>query len=134
VAPVGQQLRNVFGVKSVRLLETVTIRSRENRPAETNGILPSLARLEDATTFYAIRCRGVRVIPGESGPGRIRLDDLRFSAKVPLVLANNSVSYNDIGITTDVDVREGQKVVVGKSTIDKAAQSIFVVVTAKVVD
>ena len=34
----------------------------------------------------------------------------------------------------DIDVREGQKVVVGKLSIDNASQSIFLVVTAKVVD
>ena len=38
------------------------------------------------------------------------------------------------GITTDIDVREGQKVVVGKANIDNSDNALILILTAKVVD
>jgi len=42
--------------------------------------------------------------------------------------------YIDTGIATDVDIREGQKVVVGKANMDGSDRASIVVLTAKVVD
>jgi hypothetical protein len=41
---------------------------------------------------------------------------------------------NNSGIRTDVDVREGQKVVVGKSNISGSVDALILIVTAKVVE
>jgi hypothetical protein len=133
LAGVVQQLRNVFGLKSVRVLETAVLRGREHKGAQTSGIMAPPGKVDIHAT-YSIRYQNAVVSAGEKGAS-IRLDNLGFNAKIPLSQgALNNVQFYDASISTDVDVREGQKVVVGKSSVDSGSQSIFLVVTAKVVD
>ena len=40
----------------------------------------------------------------------------------------------ETGIRTDVDLREGQKAVIGKTTIEGGAEAIFVVVDGAIVE
>jgi hypothetical protein len=128
---VATQLRSVFGFKSLRVLETSVLRGREGRPMEANGLTPAVSKLAE-TAPYGITLKSVAVTAGEKG-ATIRLDGLRFSARIP-VGTPSAIQFQPVGISTDLDVREGQKVVVGKASIDGASQSIFLVVTAKVVD
>ena len=48
-------------------------------------------------------------------------------------ISASQVQNYDIGIQTDVDLREGQKVVVGKSNIESTDSALFVILTAKLV-
>jgi hypothetical protein len=43
------------------------------------------------------------------------------------------VQYIDTGITQDVDVKEGQKVVVGRASLDGPEKALFLILTARVV-
>jgi hypothetical protein len=131
LAGVATQLRNVFGVKSVRLLETAVLRGREGSGGQMNGTMTTPTKLDVNATFE-LRYSGTQVSAGDKGQN-IRIDNLRFQAKVPHAVGNN-FQFSDAAMSTDIDVREGQKVVVGKSSIDSASQSLFLVVTAKVVD
>ena len=132
LAGVVQQLRNVFGLKSVRVLETAVLRGREGNGGETNGVMSPPTKV-DAPASYGLRYSRMYVSAGEKGPN-IRINELRFWAKMPIANAAGGIQFMEAGMNTDVDIREGQKVVVGKTSIDTAAQSIFLVVTAKVVD
>ena len=128
---VATQLRNVFGLKSVRVLETSVIRGREGRQIQTSGVAPSATKLAE-TAPYSIVVKSTAVTVSEKGSA-IRLDGLQFSCRVPTGTPG-AVQFQTVGLSTDLDVHEGQKVVVGKANIDGAAQSMFLVVTAKLVD
>lgn len=128
---VVQQLRSVFGLKSFRVLETAVVRGREGRRLETNGLMAPVSKL-DANAYYTIQVSNMAISTTDKG-STIRLDGLRFNAKLPTGNSTH-LQYSDAGFNTEIDIREGQKVVVGKSSIDTASQSIFLVVTAKVVD
>jgi len=82
---------------------------------------------------YSIEVKNLAVSGAEKGAS-IRLDGLRFNMRLPVIMPGGGTHYSESGISTDIDIREGQKVVVGKSSIDSGSQSIFLVVTAKVVD
>jgi hypothetical protein len=45
-----------------------------------------------------------------------------------------NVQYIDTGFNTGIDVREGQKVVVGKANIDGSNNAMTLVVTARVAE
>ena len=132
LAGVAQQLRNAFGLKSIRVLETAVLRGSEFMGAATNGVMAPPGKVDHPAT-YSISYDRADVSTGIKG-ANVRLNKLRFNAKLPLAVGPASVQLFDTGLTTDIDVREGQKVVVGKTSIDNASQSIFLVVTAKVVD
>jgi len=44
------------------------------------------------------------------------------------------LEYKTTGLTTDIDIRDGQKVVVGKSDVNNGESPLILVVTAKVVE
>ncbi len=133
LAGVAQQLRNVFGLKSVRVLETAVLRGRESNGGLTTGIMASPGKV-DAPATYLLGYDRAYVSTSEKG-AKVQIDKLRFNARLPWAIGSGSgVQFSESSINTDIDIREGQKVVVGKSGIDNASQSIFLVVTAKVVD
>jgi hypothetical protein len=147
--PVIKQLRNVFSYKGYRLVETLILRSREEgAPANIKGVAPSSAGQEFPPTTYTFGINKVRITSDEKGRV-VWLERLSLGARVPIVtgsfqpgaggvgvgpLANKQFNYMDTGITADVDVREGQKVVVGKANIEGTANALFLVVTAKVAE
>lgn len=134
-AGVTKQLQATFGIKEFRLIETFTGRVRDGKWIESSGLLslpPLGATGPPATYNLKIQRCSLR----EDGKTRtIRLDNLRFGARVPYasVTGKDQWQFLDTGITTDIDVREGQKVVVGKTSIVRA-DSLFIVVMAKVVE
>jgi hypothetical protein len=133
LAGVVQQLGKVFGLKSFRLLETAVMRGREGRPLESSGILSVPVKV-DSSPRYHLRFQRVSTSPAEKGL-LIRIDGLDFNVSIPVLkVGGQGLDYMGAGIKTDVDVREGQKVVVGKSSLDTTGQSVFLVVSAKVLD
>jgi hypothetical protein len=128
---VAQQLRTVFGLQSIRVLETAVLRARDESGADASGTMASLSRLETPAT-YSLHAQKILVAGGDKS-SRVRIDTLRFNARFPIP-TGNGFNYHEAHLKTDIDIREGQKVVVGKTSIDNASQSVFLVVTAKVVD
>jgi hypothetical protein len=64
----------------------------------------------------------------------IRIDRMNAGLKIPVVLpAGKGVEYTDSGILQDVDVKEGQKVVVGRSSLAGPQQALFLILTAHVI-
>lgn len=130
---VVQQLGNVFGLKSFRLLETTVMRGRDGRGMEGNGVIAIPVKV-DASPRYYLRLQKVTAPSAESGR-LIRIDGLDFRVDIPYSkVGAQGLDWLGAGIKTDMDLREGQKVVVGKSSLDASGQVVFLVVTAKVVD
>ena len=50
------------------------------------------------------------------------------------IASGQGFQYLDTGLNTDVDIREGQKVVVGKANMDGSDRASIVILTAKVVE
>lgn len=123
-----KQMRSVFQYQTYRLLDTQLIRIRENNSLRGDAARFS-ARVPDATGSQLFQCNGdLYANVTDDAKGRtFRLDKFRF-----LCRANNSPAEL-LDLRTDIDVREGQKAVVGKSNID-AESAIFVVVSAKQVE
>lgn len=126
------QLKNVFGIKSVRVLETAIMRVREGRGSEVTGLMAPAAKV-DINAHYSLKVQNIS-ITGEEKAARIRLDQIRMHLRLPTQVGPGNTQFNDSNLSTDVDIREGQKVVVGKMSVDSGAQSIFLVVSAKVVE
>lgn len=112
LAPVIKQLRATFPYKSYRLEDTLLTRTIEDDRVYSKGAL-GLQSYE----FHVVR---VTVLENERAPRSIRLDNLTFSIK------------DYLQVSTSTELREGQKVVIGKAT-GKDGQAYFLVLTAKVV-
>ncbi len=135
--PVIKQLKGVFNYKSFRLLDSFVLRSRDTEKADTSGFVPPLDPNVPAHNKIIYQFQYGRVsLDGSENNRVIRYDRMKLGLKVPIpVGTNGQTSYLEVGISTDVDVPEGKKVVVGKtSAVEGAESALILVISAKVVD
>jgi hypothetical protein len=130
------QLKGVFAYQGYRLLETLVVRGRDGEGGSVTGIVPT-SPTETLKTFYSFRFRSVNITSDDKGRV-IRVNELSLGARVPIGTTvgekGTQIQYQNTGVNTDIDVREGQKVVVGKANIDGSNNALILVVTAKVVE
>jgi Bacterial type II/III secretion system short domain len=114
-------LKSTFAFKTYGLLDVLSLRTRSGAGAETSG--------QFGSRFTTFRVRSASL----EGNGMIRLDYLHAGVRNPVSAGQGKIEYVDTGISTDVvDVREGQKLVVGRSSLDGPEKALFLVLIAKV--
>lgn len=124
------QLKNAFAFKSYRLLDVLTLRTRSGQRASTEssgGFMQFGTVTKAVITMFQINSSSI----GADG-STIRLDQIRSGTKIPVENNPGNYSYQDLNLNTDLDIKEGQKVVVGRMGINRE-QALFLVLTAKVV-
>jgi hypothetical protein len=133
------QLKGAFTFKDYKMLDVLTLRTRAGSSAETSGILN--AGTPPRMSQFSIRNATV----SEDGT-TIRIDRMHAGLRIPFTRregtgtdakgganAQKSVEYINSGIDQDVDVKEGQKVVVGRSSLEGPQQALFLILTARVI-
>ncbi len=119
-AAVGQ-LRSVFGYSGFELLDSITLRVLEGRRGRADGGI----RLGEGTarTGYRFGFQKVSVVP-EDDFLNIRIKQLKFDV-------NSDVAGTlRASLMTDVQIREGQKAVIGSSTPEGAGETLILIVEA----
>lgn len=133
LAGVAEQLESVFGFDSLRLVETAVIRARDGSGGQVEGVLPELSG-EGRTTRFRVGFKRLRVT-GDDGARSIRVDRFAATVLTPHTVVEQgqaSTQHLSVGIDTDIDLREGQKAVIGKTSLEGTAETLFVVVTGRV--
>jgi len=131
-----KQLHQLFPYKNYRVLDSFVLRGRDGETAgETSGVFPN-ATSGLPPVNYTFRYRNAVVADGN--PRTIRLNGLRMGLRAAYPSTGGEAgkpnyTYSDSGINTDIDIREGQKVVVGKSSYG-AEDAFILVVTAKIIE
>ena len=147
VQPVVERLRRAFSYSNFEILDTLLLRAIDGRRASTQGTLriPPFGTLPDVPIFYNFRANFTIVAP-EPGARILKLTEMRSGFRVPVLQGNFQPQsagdtdtppvvpfhYTDVDINTDVDIPEGQHVVVGKATIGESA--IILVMSADLLD
>jgi hypothetical protein len=124
-----KQLKSIFNYQHFDVLDVAFLRGREHEHTEASGNL----FIAGQTTQYQIffERSGVTV----DGQARlIRLDNLRFSGRVRVSAPGQGMSFHEVSLRTNVDVREGQKVVVGKTGMPGGDKALVLVVSGKIVE
>jgi hypothetical protein len=93
-----------------------------------SGLLPSVSSDSAQPTSYTFRTHSVG-ITSEGKEPTIRINDLFLELQFT-VKGNGQHCV----ISTSIDAKEGQKVVVGKANIDNADSALILILTAKVID
>jgi hypothetical protein len=124
-------LRKAFVYQGFRLVDTIQVRTRDGKGAEASSAV-QMGEASSQMAMYHISC--IPALTTDEKGTLIRLDSLRFGAKIPVSTGANSWNYVDTGITQNVDVRDGQKAVVGRANINGKDGAVFLVVTATVVE
>ena len=122
------QLKNSFAFKAYHLLDELTLRTRAGQRAETSGS-PGPVGQGSPSINTAFRIQSATL----SGDGStVRIDRMQTSMRLPVPSGGGYTSI-DLGLSADIDVKEGQKVVVGRQSMSKD-QALFLVLTAHVVN
>jgi len=128
LASTVKQLRGLFTYKSYRMVESFVLRGRNGSHADTSGILPG------SGYPYFFRYNSATVNAGS--PASVHIDGMSFSVQIPSGRRdkNGEPGISNIGVNTDLDAQVGQKIVVGKSSINDRNDAMIVVVSAKVIE
>jgi hypothetical protein len=127
------QLKGTFTYKDYRMLDVLTLRTRVGSNAETTGILN--AGPNPRLSTFSIRNATV----SDDGT-TIRIDRMHAGLRIPMGQRTTETKsgtrtgpeYLNTGIDQDVDVKEGQKVVVGRASLEGPEKALFLILTAKV--
>jgi len=118
-SPVNQ-VASIFPYKSFNLLDSIELRLLNgSKGAAVKGILPQGQVYPHGGT-YNLEVQRTELV--EEPPANL------------IRISNLAINVNDVRVDTDVDMRENQKVVVGKANIDGSANALIVILTAKVVE
>jgi hypothetical protein len=122
---VARQVKGLLGMTALKLVESIQIRSRAGTGGEASGVM---GKSVGNPSLYQLRF-GELSVEGDPGGRLLRLSHLKFGGKIA-----TGGSYVETGFSTNVDLRDGQKIVIGKSSLDTSGTPYFVVVTGKVVE
>jgi hypothetical protein len=86
------------------------------------------------TSTYSFRYNRASVLDGT--PKMVNFQNLVLQIRMPSGTRNDKgqMEYKTTGLSSDIDIRDGQKVVVGKSDVNNGESPLILVVTAKVVE
>jgi hypothetical protein len=127
---VASQLHNTFPFKSYRLLDVMTLRARVGQRASTDssgGAMQFNGITKSVFSTFNINSSSL----GPDGT-TVKLDGLRAVSTIPVETGQGQFMNRELNLSTDVDIKEGQKVVIGRHGITRD-QALFLVLSAKVV-
>ena len=135
-------LKAAFVYQGYRVIDMLFVRSREGSYGVASGVMPrpdstagtSSPQNAGAMSFFQVDFRSTSLSAEPKGT-IVHIDQLKINGRIPTGGdGKGGIAYSNAGVEADVDVREGQKVVVGKANVDGKDGAIFMIVTAKVVD
>ena len=133
LAPVVKQLESTLKYTHYGLMTRTVQRTKSGTGIEGSGVADAAALGMTASSsrpiIYTYRMRGITFDASAQRPS-ITTDSFNFSMRVPIAVNDKDIQYQSVGFETPVTVKEGEKVVIGTTTMkDKA---LIVVVTATV--
>ena len=123
------QLKNAFAFKSYSLLDVLALRTRTGQQASSTSSGGAVQMPGGSTPAVTTQLRLGNAGIASDG-ATIHINNLSASIKMP-VSSGSGFNYQDLGLQTDIDIKEGQKVVVGRLGISKD-QALFLVMTVKI--
>ena len=134
---VATQLKNAFPFKAYRLLDALELRTRAGQGGDSSGS-PGPNAAGQGATITQFHMNSASVSPDGSS---VRIDKMKAGIRLPVASTsgtagggtNTQYIYVDIGLNADVDIKPGQKVVVGRLSMGQN-QALFLVLTARVVN
>jgi hypothetical protein len=134
LASTAKQLHAVFAYKSYRILQSFVLRDRESgNPNQGYGAPSTSGTIPGSSSTYDFLYRALTVSGGT--PRSVHIDGLRFSVQTPTGTRDKEgrLEHENSTINTDLDIGDGQKVVVGKSNLHGSDDALILVITAQVV-
>jgi hypothetical protein len=134
LAATVKQLHSLFSYKGYKLAESFILRGRsatgpQSQYARTEGVLPG------SGLHYNFGYQRVRISPEK--PYMVHIDQLAITLTANPVYGPDGKqrgSSTVASINTDLDLADGQKTVVGKSSINSTGDALILVIVPKVIE
>jgi hypothetical protein len=135
LAATVKQLHSLFPYKGYKLAESFILRGRsaaapqQFQNAQTQGVLPG------SGLHYEFSYQRVRV--SQESPYMVHIDNLAITLTGTPVYGSDGKqrgSNTVASIRTDLDLSDGQKVVVGKSSINQTGDALILVIVPRVIE
>ena len=134
-------LGTTLGTTPFCVWDTLLLRVRDNNGSSVSGFLPLIGDTAEnylGPSSFQVQLDQVKVTMMGEEPPRIALDDLMCG--VELDIAGNAGPNNqprpgyrqNIGFKSNLNIREGQLEIVGKTSISSKGDSVIVIVSAQV--
>ena len=128
--PVVKQLQATLRYANYGLLTSTMHRTKAGNGIENSGVAePALVGMtahDGKPILYTYRLRQIAV-----GEQTINVESFTFSMKIPIEIGNGVSQYQDVGFNTPVSIRQGEKVVIGTTTMGDKALIVVVTATAE---
>ncbi|SRR5581483_535716 len=123
-----KQLRSIFNYKSYKLSESFMLRARLGGGAKAAGVVPGESAMHYDFQFGPVTATS-------ENPALFRINGLRINlTRPPRRLGGETLIDTVASIRTDLDIREGQKTVVGKSSVNGSGDALILVIVPKLVN
>lgn len=137
LADVVKQLKATLNYKNYGLMSSSIQRGKEGRRGiNGEGVAESklfeIATPESNPIFYQYRLSNIVVNRSASGASTAQIEELSFHLRLPINVGTaekTSIQYQNVGFNTPVSVRDGERVVVGTTTMGN--KGLVVVLMAK---
>lgn len=131
-----KQLQGTLAYKSYSLMASAIQRARESgRVSNNSGVAEAkLFNVEvppGNSIFYEYNMDSLSIQARDTGEKTVQISNFSFVMRIPLNLGS-SIQYQSVGFKTPVSVREGEKVVVGTTTMGD--KGLIVVLSARVLN
>lgn len=139
-----KQLRTNLPYTNYRLATTFLNRVKDNGILELRGVAGSLMPSQigpSSPTFYDFSLYQVKMEADTEGQPYIRINKFRFGLRMPIVTGTTRVEgsdigspiiqYEQIGITTELSLREGTPTVIGTMTTSRPNESLILLLSLK---
>ncbi|GEM_PF-1582718 len=124
---VTAELTKASNFKNYRLLDALTIRMRAGQGADTSG---TAGPVGTGSPLIATDFR-VRSATVSADGTAVRIDGLYAGVKMPVPAGGSQYTTSDLSLNADVDLKEGQKIVVGRVGMNRD-QALFLVMMARI--
>jgi len=144
--PVVRQLKTALPPSDYRLAATYINRVRDNsgfevKSAGAGPFAPAQASSQLTPSFVQLSLSGVKLIDPASAQPSINVNQFRLGMKVPVQTTSVRgekgegsypvIQYEDVGLSTQLSVREGEPTLVGTLNSGRSGQLFVIVVTIR---
>lgn len=132
---VVKQLQATLKYKNYSLMTSDVLRTKEGSAGTSNkGVadfkLVTESAARNSPIFYEYTARLIKIDGTTPSTSTIQIGAFAFSMRIPIEVSTGQIQYDRVGFDTPVSMREGEKVVVGTTTMQD--KGLIVVITARI--
>ncbi len=130
-----KQLQNTLSYKNYYVMTSAVLRTKEGATGvENKGVadfkLVTESAARNSPIIYSYAARQIRI--DGTGPNNfaIQIGRFNYTMRIPIETATGTINYESVGFETPVNMREGERVVVGTTTMQE--KGLIVVLSARI--